>query len=181
MTSLLSSLFSFLPPSLSLSVLISSLSSLRLRSPSSLQPNLSPLWLCSLFQSLLSFYVLYLHTLLPTLWGPTVPLNFTSPSLLVYALPLFLFLSLLVFFPLAHTQFNFHFLCRSLLSAFFQRSGERLFVAASEAIGACMTPSYQKNPRASDENEAESKEIREPTASKAKAAMLESNRVEAER
>lgn len=37
-----------------------------------------------------------------------------------------------------------------------------------------MTPSYQKNPRASDENEAESKEIREPMAPKANAAMLES-------
>ena len=140
MTSLLLPLFCVLL------ALISFLSFLHLSSPSSLHADLSPLGF-ALFSNLpyffLQFYVLYLHTLLPTLWGPTAPLNFTSPPLLVYALPLFLFSVCSCFFPLPHTQFNFHCLCRSLLSVF-QRSGES--VTACEAIGAWMTSSYQKSP-----------------------------------
>lgn len=125
MTSLLSPLFSFLLPSLSLHSSLLSPSSVSVL-PLPCKP-ICLLFGFALFSNLrypfLSFYVLYLHTLLLTLWGPTVPLNFTSPSFLVYALPLFLFLSVLVFSPLPHTQFNFHFLCRSLLLAF-QHSGE---------------------------------------------------------
>lgn len=37
-----------------------------------------------------SSYVLYLHTLSPTLEGPAVPLNFTSPALLAFPSPFLL-------------------------------------------------------------------------------------------
>lgn len=105
-----------------------------------------------LFQSSLSpslFYVLYLHTLFPTLWGPTLPLNFTRPTLLVYALPLCLFSICSWFFPSSHIQFNFHFLCRSFpsrnnIALGFFNAAKRPFVTASEAIGAWMTSSYRK-------------------------------------
>lgn len=142
MTSLLSPLFSFL--FLSLSALISSLSFLRLNSPSSLLTNLSSLWLCSLFQSPLSFSLVLCavssHPFARFMGSRSTSKLHRSLTHCICFTPLpFSVCSCFLFF----FQFNLYFLCCSLLSVL-QPVCTRLFVTASEAIGAWLTPSSQK-------------------------------------